>query len=35
MKKLPKLKGDKEAEDFVAKSDLTQFDLADMRVVRF
>lgn len=34
-KKLPKLKSDKEAEDFVVKSDLTQFDLSDMRVMRF
>jgi predicted DNA binding CopG/RHH family protein len=33
--KLPKLKSHKEAEDFVAKSDLTQFDLSDMRVMRF
>jgi predicted DNA binding CopG/RHH family protein len=34
-KKLPKLKSDKEAEDFIAKSDLTQFDLSDMRIVQF
>jgi len=35
MKKLPKLRTDKAAEDFVAKSDLTDYDLSDMRVVRF
>ena len=34
-RKLPKLKSDREAGDFVAKSDLTQFDLSDMRVMRF
>jgi predicted DNA binding CopG/RHH family protein len=34
-KKLPKLRSDKEAEDFVANSDLTQYDLAGMRTVRF
>lgn len=34
-KKLPKLRSDTEAEDFVAKSDLTKFDLSDMRMVRF
>lgn len=34
-KKLPKLKSDKAAEDFVAKSDLTEYDLSDMRMVRF
>ena len=35
MKKLPRLKTDKAAEDFVANSDLTEYDLSDMRVVRF
>jgi predicted DNA binding CopG/RHH family protein len=35
MKKLPKLKTDKAAEDFVAKADLTDYDLSDMKVVRF
>jgi predicted DNA binding CopG/RHH family protein len=35
MKKLPKLRTDKAAEDFVAKSDLTEYDLSNMRVVRF
>lgn len=34
-KKLPKLKTDREAEDFIAKSDLTEYDLSDMRLVRF
>jgi predicted DNA binding CopG/RHH family protein len=34
-KKLPKLKSDKEAEDFVANSDLTEYDLSGMRMVRF
>jgi predicted DNA binding CopG/RHH family protein len=34
-KKLPKLKSDKAAEDFVATSDLTEYDLSDMRMVRF
>jgi len=34
-KNLPKLKSDKEAEDFVAKSDLTEYDLSGMRLVRF
>jgi predicted DNA binding CopG/RHH family protein len=35
MKKLPRLRTDKAAEDFVAKSDLTDYDLSNMRVVRF
>lgn len=34
-KKLPKLRSDKEAETFVAKSDLTEYDLSGMRMVRF
>jgi predicted DNA binding CopG/RHH family protein len=34
-KKLPELKTDKEAEEFVAKSDLTEYDLSSMRTVRF
>ena len=34
-KKLPKLSSDKEAEAFVAKSDLTDYDLSEMRMVRF
>jgi predicted DNA binding CopG/RHH family protein len=34
-KKLPKLSSDKEAEAFVAKSDLTDYDLSGMRMVRF
>jgi len=34
-KKLPKLKSDKAAEDFVANADLTKYDLSDMRMVRF
>jgi predicted DNA binding CopG/RHH family protein len=34
-KKLPKLRSDKEAEEFVAKSDLTEYDLSGMRMMRF
>ena len=34
-KKLPKLRSDKEAEEFVAKSDLTEYDLSGMRMTRF
>ena len=34
-KKLPALKSDKAAEDFVAKVDLTEYDLAEMKTVRF
>lgn len=34
-KKLPKLKSDAEAEAFVDKADLTQFDLSGMRELRF
>lgn len=34
-KQLPALKSDKEAEDFVANSDLTEYDLSRMRMVRF
>ncbi len=34
-KKLPKLRSDKEAEDFVAKADLTEYDLSGLRTVRF
>ena len=34
-KPLPKLKSDKEAEAFVAKSDLTDYDLSGLRMVRF
>ena len=33
--KLPKLPTDREAEDFVAKADLTEYDLSEMRPVRF
>jgi predicted DNA binding CopG/RHH family protein len=33
--KLPKLSSDKEAETFVATSDLTDYDLSGMRIVRF
>jgi len=35
MKRLPRLKTDKEAEDFVAKAALTDYDLSDMRLVQF
>jgi predicted DNA binding CopG/RHH family protein len=34
-KKLPELATDEEAEDFVATSDLTEYDLSAMRTVRF
>jgi predicted DNA binding CopG/RHH family protein len=34
-KPLPKLTSDKEAEEFVANSDLTEYDLSGMRMVRF
>jgi predicted DNA binding CopG/RHH family protein len=33
--KLPKLDSDAAAEAFVATSDLTDYDLSDMRMVRF
>lgn len=34
-KKLPTFKTDREAEDFVANSDLTEYDLSGGRYVRF
>lgn len=34
-KKLPTLGSDKEAEAFIANSDLTEYDLSGMRMVRF
>ena len=34
-KKLPKLRSDKAAEDFVARADLTDYDLSGMKTVRF
>ena len=34
-KKLPRLRSDREAEEFVAKADLTNYDLADLKTVRF
>jgi predicted DNA binding CopG/RHH family protein len=34
-KKLPGLRTDKEAEEFVATSDLTQYDLSGMQTVQF
>lgn len=34
-RKLPELRSDEAAEAFVAESDLTQFDLSEMRPVRF
>lgn len=34
-KKLPKLTTDREAEDFVASADLTDYDLSGFRPVRF
>jgi predicted DNA binding CopG/RHH family protein len=34
-KRLPRLKSDKEGEEFVEKADLTEFDLSGMRPIRF
>ena len=34
-RKLPRLRSDKEAEDFVEKADLTEYDLSAMRPIRF
>lgn len=34
-KKLPKLRSDKEAEEFVAKADLTDYDLSGLTMTRF
>jgi len=34
-KPLPKLGSDREAEDFVATSDLTEYDLSGLRMMRF
>ena len=34
-KSLPMLTSDKEAEEFVATADLTDYDLSNMRMVRF
>jgi predicted DNA binding CopG/RHH family protein len=34
-KKLPRFRNDKEAEDFVEKADLTEYDLSAMRLIRF
>ena len=34
-KKLPKLRSDREAEEFVANADLTKYDLSRMKTVRF
>jgi predicted DNA binding CopG/RHH family protein len=34
-KPLPELTSDEEAEEFVATSDLTEYDLSGMRMVRF
>ncbi|HEX3885386.1 MAG TPA: BrnA antitoxin family protein [Stellaceae bacterium] len=35
LKKLPTLKSDKEAEDFVANADLTEYDLSGGETMRF
>ena len=35
LKKLPKLRSDQEAEEFVANSDLTEYDLSGGQIVRF
>ncbi len=34
-KKLPHFRSDKAAADFVAKADLTEYDLSEMRPIRF
>jgi len=34
-KKLPRFKSDKQAEEFVEKADLTEYDLSSMRPIRF
>jgi predicted DNA binding CopG/RHH family protein len=34
-KQLPKLRSDKAAEEFVAKADLTEYDLSGLREMRF
>jgi predicted DNA binding CopG/RHH family protein len=34
-RKLPELRSDDQAEEFVAKADLTDYDLSGMRMVRF
>jgi len=34
-KKLPHLKSDRQAEEFVEKADLTEYDLSGMRAIRF
>jgi predicted DNA binding CopG/RHH family protein len=34
-RKLPRLKSDKAAEEFVEKADLTEYDLSGMRPIRF
>jgi predicted DNA binding CopG/RHH family protein len=35
LKKLPVLRTDREAEAFVDKADLSEYDLSEMRLVRF
>ena len=34
-KKLPRFRGDREAEEFVDKADLTEYDLSEMQRFRF
>jgi predicted DNA binding CopG/RHH family protein len=34
-RKLPRFRSDKQAEEFVAKADLTEYDLSGMRLIRF
>jgi predicted DNA binding CopG/RHH family protein len=34
-KPLPALRSDEDAERFVAEADLTEYDLSDMRIIRF
>lgn len=35
LKPMPRLMSDEEAEDFVANSDLTEYDLSDFKPMRF
>ena len=34
-RRLPDLRSDEEAEEFVANSDLTQYDLSEMQLIQF
>ena len=35
LRKLPRIRSDREAENFVANADLTKYDLSEMQSVRF